>query len=280
MLESLRIGPLLEGYRGRRAVNGGRLVEVLMRMSYLIAHNPAIAELDVNPLFVTPEGVTALDARVVLHEKAVVDKMRPYSHLAIRPYPEEYVRHEVLRDGANVLLRPIQPEDEPMWHALLARCSQRSIWLRFRYLFKETTHEMATRFCFVDYDRTMAIVAEIEDQYGRQLVGVGRLVADADHRNAEYAVLVADAWQSRGLGRMLTDYCLEICRTWSIDHVFAETTEDNKSMQRILQRYGFHIKQSTDGEVLYGLRLSESAGREQAAQAYQSPVWGDGSELS
>ena len=188
-----------------------------------------IAELDVNPLLVTPEGVTALDARVILDRKAAQQKPRPYSHLAIRPYPEEYVRPETLRDGANVLLRPIQPEDEPMWHELLADCSERSLWQRFRYTFKETTHEMATRFCFIDYDREMAIVAEIGDGGARQLIGVGRLAADADHRHAEYAVLVADAWQGRGLGNLLTDYCLEICRTWGIDRVTAETTADNQT---------------------------------------------------
>ena len=168
MLESLRIRPLFEGYRGRSPVDLDRLVEVLMRLSYLIADNPSIAELDVNPLLVTPDGTTALDARVILDLSAARVKPRPYSHLAIRPYPEEYVRHETLRDGTNVLLRPIQPEDEPLWHRLLARCSERSLWLRFRHLFKESTHEMATRFCFVDYDRTMAIVAEVERRRRRR----------------------------------------------------------------------------------------------------------------
>jgi acetyltransferase len=258
MLESLRIRPLLAGYRGRRAVDVGRLVEVLMRVSYLIADHPCIAELDVNPLLVAPGGATALDARIILDPTAARLKPRPYSHLAIRPYPQEYVRQETLRDGTNVLLRPIQPEDEPMWHDLLARCSERTIWLRFRYLFKETTHEMATRFCFVDYDRTMAIVAEIEEDNRRQLIGVGRLVADADHRNAEYAVLVADAWQGRGLGKLLTAYCLEICRTWGIDRVYAETTSDNDRMQQILTHQNFQRKESQHRELLYELQLAAS----------------------
>jgi acetyltransferase len=116
---------------------------------------------------------------------------------------------------------------------------------------------MATRFCFVDYDRTMAIVAEVEHAGDRQLIGVGRLVADADHSNAEYAVLIADDWQGRGVGRLLTAYCLEICRTWGINYVFAETTTDNERMRRIFQKYGFHLKRSNNDEILYELRLSE-----------------------
>ncbi len=261
MLESLKIHPLLEGYRGRGPVHMNRLIETLMRISYLIADNPAILELDVNPLLVTPDGVTALDARVVLDPKADQDKPRPYSHLAIRPYPDEYVGYRTLRDGANILLRPIQPEDEPMWRQLLSGCSERSIWLRFRYVFKETTHEMATRFCFIDYDRTMAIVAEVEDGGQRQLVGVGRLLADADHHEAEYAVLVADAWQGRGLGGLLTDYCLEICQSWGISRVVAESTADNDRMKRLLVNRDFDRKKAGASlEVLYEKQLrSEGA---------------------
>jgi acetyltransferase len=256
MLESLRIRPLLHGFRGRRAVHIDGLVEVLMKFSYLIAENPSICELDVNPLLVTSAGATALDARVILDPPVVAAKPKPYSHLAIRPYPNEYVRQASLRDNTKVLLRPIQPEDEPSWHELLRNCSARSIWLRFRYLFKESTHEMATRFCFIDYDRTMAIVAEVEADGKRQLVGVGRLVADADHRDAEYAVLVADTWQGRGLGSLITKYCFEICGTWGIDRVYAETTADNQRMQSILRRHRFEVKRTTAHELLYQTSLA------------------------
>jgi acetyltransferase len=257
MLDSLRIKPLLYGFRGRHAVNIDRLVEVLMRFSYLIAENPSISELDVNPLLVTADKVTALDARVILDRESFATRPRPYSHLAIRPYPDEYIREVTLKDGAKALLRPIRPEDEPMWHDHLKRCSQRSIWQRFRYLFKESTHEMATRFCFVDYDRTMAIVAEVEGRGERSIVGVGRLVANADHSDAEYAILLADAWQGRGLGIALTEFCLEICKSWGIGRVFVETTTDNAAMQKIMRRQKFSLKKASDGEALYEIRLAD-----------------------
>jgi acetyltransferase len=256
MLESLRIWPILQGYRGRRPVNLRKLIETLIRLSNLIADNPFVAELDVNPLLVTPDSVTALDGRVILHEDSVNRDLPSYSHLAIRPYPEEYVRREMLANGTKLLLRPIRPEDEPQWHQLLARCSKRSIWLRFRYLFKETTHEMATRFCFVDYDRTMAIVAEIGEGEARRLIGVSRLVADADHRRAEYAVLIDDAWQGHGLGKLLTDYCLEICRTWNVEQVVAETTVDNFRMRQILDKRGFTGVNTSGNELLFRKQIS------------------------
>jgi acetyltransferase len=124
-------------------------------------------------------------------------------------------------------------------------------------LFKESTHEMATRFCFIDYDRSIAIVAEIERDGQRELIGVGRLEADANHHEAEYAVLVADAWQGRGLGKLLTDYCLEICRHWGVGRVYAETTSDNLRMQQILARRHFKRKEYAANELLYEKTLSD-----------------------
>jgi acetyltransferase len=250
MLESLLSWPLLQGYRGRPAANLDRLIEVLMRLSYLVADYPEIRELDVNPLLVTPDDAIALDARIILDHEMILHPPRPYSHLAIRPYPEEYTKSVKLNDGTPILLRPIKPEDEPMWHELLASCSQESLRFRFRYLFKQTTHEMATRFCFIDYDREIAIVAEAEQDGQRKLLGVGRLVADVDHTDAEYAVLVADAYQGVGLGSLLTDYCLEICNQWGIATVVAETSPENQKMLTMFERRGFQLDRTVSSDVV------------------------------
>ena len=198
----------------------------------------------------TPDDAIALDARIILDHEMVLSPPRPYSHLAIRPYPEQYTKTAKLKDGTRVLLRPIKPEDEPMWHDLLASCSQESLYFRFRYLFKQTTHEMATRFCFIDYDREIAIVAELEENDRRKLIGVVRLVADADHTNAEYAVLVADAHQGVGVGSLLTDYCLEICAEWGISRVFAETSPDNHRMIGLFEHRGFEIDRTVSSDVV------------------------------
>lgn len=255
MIESLKSWPLLKGYRGRPPLNIDRLIEVLMRLSYLVADYPEIKELDVNPLLVTPSDVVALDARVILDRKMILKPPRPFSHLAIRPYPEELIRPAKLKEGTDVLLRPIKPEDEPLWHALLTGCSKESIWFRFRHLFKQTTHEMATRFCFIDYDREIGIVAEVEEDGERKLLGVGRLVADADHTNAEYAVLVADAYQGKGLGALLTDYCLEICKEWGINTVVAETAPENHRMLGIFEHRGFAFNFATANDVVLGHKV-------------------------
>jgi acetyltransferase len=250
MLESLKSWPLLRGYRGRPGVNIDRLIEILMRFSYLVADYPEIREIDVNPLLVTPTDAIALDARVIVDRDVMVHGARPYSHLAIRPYPEEFVTQRTLKDGTVVTLRPIKPEDEPMWHDLLANCSTQSIWFRFRYLFKQTTHEMATRYCFIDYDREIGIVAEIEEEGQNKLIGVGRLVADMNHEEAEYAVIVVDRWHGRGLGGLLTDYCLEVARRWGVKRVVAETTKDNARMLATFRNRGFEFIERPDEDVI------------------------------
>ena len=250
MLESLKSWPLLQGYRGKPGANIDRLIEIIMRFSYLVADYPEIKELDINPLLVTPEDVLALDARVVIDRDLVVHAVRPYAHLAIRPYPEEYVTERKLKDGTKVVLRPIKPEDEPMWHDLLGSCSTQSIWFRFSYLFKQTTHEMATRYCFIDYDRELGIVAEVEEEGQRKLIGVGRLVADADHIAAEYAVIVVDRWHGHGLGGLLTDYCGEIAKTWGVNKIVAEVSKENTRMLATFRDRGFELNDEQEEDVV------------------------------
>ncbi len=250
MLESLKIWPLLNGYRGRRTLAVDRLLEILIRLSYFAADYPEIAELDINPLLVTPERVIALDARLVIEGPAPAAGGRSYSHLALRPYPEEYARKASLPDGTPVLLRPIRPEDEPLWMELLAGCSRESIYARFRHFFQWQSHQAAVRYCFIDYDREIAMVAELERDGRRQLLGVGRLVADPDHESVEYAVLVGDKWQNRGLGSVLTECCLEIAGHWGLRRVVAQTGRDNTWMLALFKRLGFVTTPTEDGSVI------------------------------
>ncbi len=251
MLQSLKIWPLLNGYRGGPQMDVDKLIEVLIRMSYLAADYPEISELDINPLLVSPDMVMALDARIVIDSALVGKELKPYSHLALHPYPEKYIRQAYLPDGSEILLRPIKPEDEPLWLAFLASCSKESIYSRFRYAFHWDSHDVATRYCYIDYDRELAIVAEMTVGGERQILGIGRLISDPDHETVEYAILIADAWQEKELGSLLTDYCLEIAGQWGLKKVVAVTTTDNHRMLSVLRKRGFKLVPEDNGsEVL------------------------------
>ncbi len=249
MLKSLKIYPLLEGYRGSKPKNIDKLIEVLIRLSYLAADYPEIEELEINPLIVTPKQVLALDARIVIDTEVLGKDAPEYSHLILRPYPERLIKKSQLNDGTPVLLRPIKPEDESLWLEMLASCSKESIYHRFRYDFYFNSHEVATQFCYIDYDREMGIVAEIDFEGRKRLVGVGRLIADPDMETAEYAVLISDAWQHKDLGKILTQYCEEIARMLGVKRLVAETTSDNKAMISVFRKIGFEVLYNGDGTV-------------------------------
>ncbi len=252
MIESLRAWPLLKGYRGQRGINVDRLIEVLIRFSYLVANHPKLAEIEINPLIVSETDVLALDASVQLDPDSRVPVDRPYQHLAIKPYPEEYVREVGLKDGSRICLRPIRPEDEPRWHDLLAKCSDRSIRNRFRSMFQRMSHDMASRYCFIDYDREITLVGEVTVGDETQFVAAGGLAGSADRHNAEFSVLVVDQWQGKGLGGTLLDYCLEIAESWGFEEVLAETDPANRRMIAAFRRRAFDIQPfAHDDDAVY-----------------------------
>ncbi len=248
MLEKLKIYPLLQGYRGKPPVDIDKLLEVLIRLSYLAADYPEITELDINPLLATPQGVIALDGRVVVATDRA--ETEPYAHLALRPYPEEYIKQIALSDGTAVTLRPIKPEDENLWLEMLGSCSKETIYERFRYFFFWNSHEVAIRYCFIDYSREIAIVAEVVKDGRKQLIGVGRILADPDHEMVEYAVLVPEAWQNMKLGSQLTDFCLDISARWKLKKVVAQTTTHNHRMINVFKRHGFSIHTDMQSELV------------------------------
>jgi len=249
MLESLKIYPLLKGFRGSEPKNISKIIEVMIRMSYLAANYPEIEELDINPIIVTQNDAIALDTRVVIDQSLLGKELPEFSHLILHPYPEKLVAEAELSDGTSIILRPIKPEDEPLWLELLNSCSKESIYYRFRYNFYFDSHEIATQFCFIDYSREIAIVAEIGHDDRKRLIGVGRLISDPDHETVEYAVLIADKWQHRELGTRLTEYCMKIANNWNLKRIIAQTTADNKPMISVFRKLGFHLSFNSDGSV-------------------------------
>ena len=156
-------------------------------------------------------------------------------------YPEKYIERIKLKDGLEVLLRPIKPEDEDMMLELFNTFSERTIRFRFFIPLREMSREDVKRYCNIDYRNEMAIVAEIkENGRKRRLVGVARLIRDREDRDkAEFAVVVGDPWQNRGLGRKLTEYIIRVARDMGIKELYSRVMKDNIVSLRLSREFGF-----------------------------------------
>jgi acetyltransferase len=258
MMEQTKIFRALQGVRGQPPVPLAALEQLLVRFSDLIVDHPIIKELDINPLLASAEGLLAVDARVVLHDPALrpEDLPRP----AIRPYPVQYVRPYTLRDGTTLVMRPIRPEDEAMmiaFHRTLSESSVRQRYLAPVRLDQRTTHERLVRACFSDYDRDIALVVEHAPPAGpTEICAVGRLTRRTAHDDAEFAILVADAWQRRGLGTELLRRIVDIARAERIPRVTATMLTDNGVMMRVAAGLGFEVRaEPGDAEATAAIRL-------------------------
>jgi acetyltransferase len=251
LLEQTRIQRALRGIRGRKPTDLAALESVLVRFSQMIAEQRRIKEVDINPLFASPGGIVALDARIVLHDAALTDADLPT--LAIRPYPEQYTCSFVLADGAAVRIRPIRPEDEPLMVHFHEKLSQESVHLRYLENLKlgqRTAHERLMRICFIDYDREMVLVAVWASGTGDEIVAVGRLSKFHGNNDAEFAILIRDDFQRRGLGTRLLSKLLEIARIERIDHVVGFILAGNSAMQKIADRLDFTLDFTSDPDLV------------------------------
>jgi len=254
MMERTRISGALGGVRGREPVNLGSLGKLLVRFSQLVVEQPWIRELDINPLLASSEHLLALDARVVLHDPETREEDLPKT--AIRPYPKQYVSREVSREGMPMTIRPIRPEDEPLMVKFHETLSEESVYMRYFHMMnldQRTAHERLTRICFIDYDREMALVAERADPESgeREILGVSRLSRrGAVPDEAEFSVLVSDRFQRRGIGTLLLSRLLEVGRAEGLSRITAEILFDNRPMQDISRKLGFHLRRDTEEMVV------------------------------
>jgi acetyltransferase len=192
---------------------------------------------------------------VVLHDPAIPEEQLPRT--VIRPYPDQYVSTwKVPETGVNVIIRPIRPEDEPMIVEFHAGLSDHTVYMRYFSALKlsqRTTHERLTRVCSIDYDREIALVAELRDPQTQQkkIIGVARLVRFRNSpADAEFAVLVSDAWHRQRVGSELARRLIDVARAEKIRHLQGAIMPDNVSMQRLAERLGFAVRYSDEEKLV------------------------------
>jgi acetyltransferase len=257
MLDETKVYRLLKGWRNAPAVDLKKLDEIVLMFSQFLVDFPQIKEIDINPLLINEKEATILDARIVVDKEKIFKKFEPHEHMVISPYPKKYEILWLLKNGQEVLLRPIKPEDEPMWLEMFQSLSEESIRYRFFQMLKDTPHEVRVRYCNIDYDREIALVAEMVENGKRKILGVSRLIIESDEKSGEMAFLVSDNWQGLGLGTKMVDYVLDIAKEKGINKVNAIILQDNYCALSLTKKMGFKIDYLTDGTVKATLNLKE-----------------------
>jgi acetyltransferase len=233
---------LKKNFRGSGPIDLAGLEELLVRFSQLVIEQRWIKEIDINPLLVSSKQIVALDARVVLHDSQIRQVDLPRS--PIRPYPTEYVITRKI-GGVEVIIRPIRPEDEPLMVKFHKTLSDRSVHLRYFGLVsleRRIMHERLRRVCFIDYDREIALVADLKNRDGtHQILGVGRLIKEHGTNEAEFAVLISDPWQGKGFGSELLKLLVQIGRKEGLRRITGHISPENSTMKTVSEQVGFSL---------------------------------------
>ena len=252
MMEQTKIFKALQGVRGRKPVDIEGLEELLVRFSQLIVEQRWIKEIDINPLLASSDQLLALDARVVLHGPEMTEDQLPES--AIHPYPVKLVTKWTMKDGNDVVIRPIRPEDEPLLIIFHEKLSERSVYLRYfqpMKLTQRTSHERLTRICFIDYNREMALVAERKNEAGEaELLAVGRLSKIHGRDEGELAAVAIDAAQHKGLGTELYKRLIDVAREAKLKKLISVMLPENREMRALCVKLGFKMYSSLEDNMI------------------------------
>jgi len=252
MMEQTKIFTALKGVRGRKPVDIEALEELLVRFSQLLVEQPWIKEIDINPLLASSEQLLALDARVVVYGPEVTADELPEP--AIRPYPVKLVSNWKMKDGKEVVIRPIRPEDEPLMISFHEKLSERSVYLRYFQplkLTQRTAHERLTRICFIDYNREMALVAERKNEAGEpELLAIGRLSKIHGRDEAELAAVAIDAAQHKGLGTELYTRLIAVAREAKLKKLVSIMLPENREMRALCTKLGFKMSSNLEDNMI------------------------------
>jgi len=239
LIASTRASKLLGTFRRMPPIDRGALEGVLLRVSEMVCELPWLQELDINPLIADETGVVAVDARIV------VDNLAPaadrYEHMAIHPYPAHLVFDWNLPDGRTVTVRPIRPEDAQIEQQFVRNLSPESKYFRFMDTLRELTPAMLARFTQIDYSREMAFIAVLREGGGEREIGVCRYVTNPDAETCEFALVVADEWQRRGLGRRLMGALIDVARARGLKQMFGHVLAQNTPMLTLVELLGFEL---------------------------------------
>ena len=259
LIARTQVSRILKAYRDVPAADERAIRLVLVKLSQLAADVPEIRELDINPFLADQNGVVAVDARVRIAPETATRRGQGHPRFAVRPYPKEWERSFALRNGRNVFVRPVRPDDEELFLEFLKRVSAEDLRLRFFAPIREFSHAFLAKLIQIDYARAIAFVAL--DAGTGEMIGVVRLHADANHETGEYAILLRSDLKGQGLGWELMRLTIEWARADGLSVVEGQVLRENTVMLDMARALGFKIRsdRSDHDMQIVTLRLEDAA---------------------
>jgi acetyltransferase len=253
LIRRTRAGQALQPLRGAPAADEAAVEEILLRVSEIVCELPCVGAMDVNPLIVTERGAVVVDARIgVLPPRP--DAL-PYDHMAIHPYPSALCDTLELPGGITATIRPIRPEDAAIENAFVHGLSEQSKFLRFMFGLRDLTPAMLSRFTQIDYDRELALIATIDAPEGEKQVGVVRYTTLPDEETCEFAIVVGDEWQGKGLARRMFSRLIDAARERRLKVMTGVTLRENTRMIELSRSLGFRTGPDPDDPDLVQMTL-------------------------
>jgi len=239
LINRTRVSKMLGEFRNMPAVDTTQLIDVLLSVSSVACELPSVQEMDINPLIIDDKGIVAVDARImVAYPKPSTD---PYHHLAIHPYPVQLVKHVQLNDGTDIIIRPIRPEDAEIEAAFVRELSDQARYFRFMGSIHELSQEMLVRFTQIDYHNEMALIAVRQLDGVEEQIGVARYVTNPDKTSCEFALVVSDKWQSKGIAHRLMRGLMDVARDRDLEIMEGQILSDNNKMLELMTSLDFEV---------------------------------------
>ena len=223
-----------------------QLLIALELISDLVSECPAVLALRLDPIVIRHDRLKVAGLSVTLDPTSTIadPALEGYPHMSIHPYPRQWVQRLPLLDGQEGVLRPIRPDDAQALQDFTRLLSAQARYMRFVSMMRELTPRMLARYTQVDYHRELALVATIasleRDNQDRPqtIIGLAHYLRNPDGLGAEYALVIADAWQARGLGRRLMTSLIEAARQQGLAYIEGLVLANNRPMLSLMAGLG------------------------------------------
>jgi acetyltransferase len=154
-------------------------------------------------------------------------------------FPIKYIDKVILKDGSQVVIRPIRPDDAPRLQQGFRMLSPETIYMRFLETAKELSDKQARFLAEVDYQQRMALVGTIQEEGEERLVAVARYDILPDRPGmAEAAIVVRDDYQNRGLGTQIMLYLIRYACTHSVQTFVGTIHTTNQRVMSFIRKSG------------------------------------------